>query len=203
MKKILALTVVGCCLILTSCNNTDVGVIGGEDGPTSIIVSGDKKATGKFGKQLEKRTIRMFNAGGELYYDTGVVNDTDGRCGTLSGELKKKAEENEIPKNSGEANFDADGYQNTSDNTKKVCIDGEWIIFKKYENRPENLDDYKYVFYMKGRLNNAEADSEIVVLTDDRDITFNDVYEPILSSQAYTNDDESSTVFNVFYTNVN
>jgi len=49
---------------------------------------------------------------------------------------------------------------------------------------PEDIDELKYCYYIKGHLNNAAIDSEIVVLTDSKDITFNDVYEPLLSSQA-------------------
>lgn len=44
MKRILTISILLCSLLLTACNNTSIGVIGGADGPTSIIVSngGDK-----------------------------------------------------------------------------------------------------------------------------------------------------------------
>lgn len=44
------------------------------DGPTAILV-GENNGTvkGQFGEQLEKRTVRMFNVNGELYYDSGLV----------------------------------------------------------------------------------------------------------------------------------
>ncbi len=44
MKRILTISILLCSLLLTACNNASVGVIGGADGPTSIIVSnsGDK-----------------------------------------------------------------------------------------------------------------------------------------------------------------
>ena len=38
------------------------------------------------------------------------------------------------------------------------------------------------LFNIKGHLNNAAVDSEIVVLTDNKNITFDDVYAPLLSS---------------------
>lgn len=38
MKRILAITLIVCCLFLTACNK-DIGIIGGADGPTSIIVT--------------------------------------------------------------------------------------------------------------------------------------------------------------------
>lgn len=42
MKRIITSTLIMSCLLLTACNNTSIGVIGGADGPTSIIVSEQK-----------------------------------------------------------------------------------------------------------------------------------------------------------------
>jgi len=39
MKRSITLIMALCCLILTACNNASIGVIGGADGPTNIIVS--------------------------------------------------------------------------------------------------------------------------------------------------------------------
>lgn len=39
MKRILTILIMLCSLLLTACNNASIGVIGGADGPTSIIVS--------------------------------------------------------------------------------------------------------------------------------------------------------------------
>lgn len=39
MKRILTILILLCSLLLTACNNASIGVIGGADGPTSIIVS--------------------------------------------------------------------------------------------------------------------------------------------------------------------
>ena len=39
MKRFITLTFIICSLLLTACNNTSIGVIGGADGPTKIIVS--------------------------------------------------------------------------------------------------------------------------------------------------------------------
>ncbi len=184
MKRIFMAFILVGSFILTACNATSIGVIGGADGPTAILVSGEnQRVKGQFGEQYEKRPIRMFNIDGELYFDSGLVSDATPRCGTLDGYFKKSASEGKIPKKNGEANFDVEGYQHATSITKEVNIDGEWVIFKKYENQPDNLDDYKYCFYIKGHLNNAAIDSEIVVLTDNKDITFSQVYEPLLSSQ--------------------
>ena len=39
MKRIISLSLIMCSLLLTACNDASIGVIGGADGPTSIIVS--------------------------------------------------------------------------------------------------------------------------------------------------------------------
>lgn len=185
MKKILPVILTA--LILSACDSTSIGIIGGADGPTSIVVSG------KFGEQYEKRPVRMFNIDGDLYFDSGLRSDLSPRCGTMDGRLVKSANEGEIPKNSGEANFDAEGYQNATAITKEVNVDGEWVIFKKYDKLGKSTDGLKYCFYIKGHLNNAAKDSEIIVLTDNKDVTFNDVYEPLLSSQ-YPGDDSKGII---------
>lgn len=189
MKKIFLLSVVSC-LLLTSCASSDVGIIGGADEPTDIYVKG------QFGEQYEKKPIRMFNIDGDLYYDSGIVSEMEPRCGTMDGNLKKTVEEGEIPQNSGDANFEADGYQHATSITKEVNINGEWIIFKKF--KPElasKIGKLKYCFYIKGHLNNAAIDSELVVLTDNKDITFSEVYEPMLSSQLDAGKDNGIVVF--------
>lgn len=165
-----------CLILLAGCVNDD---------STDVIGGTDMYISGKFGVQYEKKPMRMMNLDGELYFDSGLVSDMSPRCGTLDGNLTKTAFENEIPKGDGESNFDADGYQSASAITKEVPIDGNWVIFKKFSGLygvTTNLTDFKYCFYIKGRLNNAAIDSELVVLTNDEDITFSDVFEPMLSS---------------------
>ena len=141
----------------------------------------------------------MINIDGVLYYDSGLVSDMTPRCGTMDRRLKKTVNENEIPKNSGEANFDAEGCQNATNITKEVNIDGEWVIFKKYDTYGRTFDDLKYCHYIKGRLNNAATDSEVVVLSTNEDVTFNDVYEPYLSSQFIPNEDRGRVHHNRIY----
>ncbi len=185
MKRMITTTFLLCSLLLTACNDTSIGVIGGADGPTSIFISkSGGEARGQFGVQLEKKPVRMFNVDGVLYYDTGLEADEMPRCGTLDGKLRKTVNENEIPLTSGEANFETEGYQNATSITKEVCIDGTRIIFKKYDTYGRTFENLQYCYYMKGHLNNAAGDSEIIVLTEEEDITFNAVYAPLLSSQA-------------------
>ena len=136
---------------------------------------------GQFGEQIEKRPVRMINIDGELYYDSGRVSEKV-RCGVLDGALKKAANENEIPYNSGEANFEADGYQRVFDRIE-VYSDNKWLIFEKYDNQGISLDGMKYCFYLRGHLNNAAVDSEIIVLSENENVTFNNIYDPLLSSQ--------------------
>ena len=45
MKRIITLTFIICCLLLTACDNASIGVIGGADGPTKIIVSEKENST--------------------------------------------------------------------------------------------------------------------------------------------------------------
>ena len=184
MKRIITITLIMSCLLLTACNNASIGVIGGADGPTKIYISENGgKVKGQYGEQLEKKPVRMFNVNGDLYYDSGLVSEMTPRCGTMDGSLKKTVKENEIPLKSGEANFEIEGYQGATSITKEVNIDGEWVIFKKYDLYDHTLDSLKYCHYIKGHLNNAAVDSEIIVLSEKEEITFNDVYEPLLSSQ--------------------
>lgn len=183
MKRIFLLTLTLCCLLLTACDNASIGIIGGADGPTKIIVGNETdKVKGQFGEQLEKNPIRMFNVDGDLYYDSGLASENTPRCGTMDGNLKKTVKENEIPLKSGEANFEIEGYQNATSITKEVNIDGKWVIFKKYDLYDNKLDGLKYCYYIKGHMNNAAVDSEFVVLTDNVNVTFNDVISPMLSS---------------------
>lgn len=197
MKQIVTLTLILCCLLLSACDRANVGVIGGADEPTSILVGEtDEVVKGQFGEQYEKKPIRMFKVKGELYYDSGLVSDATPRCGTLDGNLTKSAAEGEIPRNDGEANFEATGYQSATNITKEVPIDGEWVIFKKFEPEISNeIGKLKYGFYIRGHLNNAAIDSELVVLTDNKEITFSQVYEPLLSSQHDAGKDNGLVVF--------
>lgn len=197
MKRILTISLLMCSLMLTACNDASIGVIGGADGPTKIIVGENNgNVKGQFGEQLEKKEIRMFNVDGDLYYDSGLVNDEVKKCGTMDGELKMTVPETEIPLKSGEANFEVDGYQNATSITKEVNIDGQWLIFKKYNLYDRALDGLKYCYYIKGHLNNAAVDSEMIVLSDFANVTFNDIHDPLLSSQYPSETSKGATHFN-------
>ena len=197
MKRIISLSLIMCSLFLTACNNTSIGVIGGADGPTAIFVGENNgKVKGQFGEQLEKKPVRMFNVDGDLYYDSGLVSEMTPRCGTMDGKLKKTVAETEIPLKSGESNFEIEGYQNATSITKEVNVDGEWVIFKKYDLYDNKLDGLKYCYYIKGHLNNAAVDSEMIVLSDYANVTFNDIHDSLLSSQYPSGTAKGATHFN-------
>jgi len=197
MKRIIILPFIVCSLLLTACSDASIGVIGGADGPTKIIVGENNgNIKGKSGEQLEKKEIRMFNVDGDLYYDSGLVSENTPRCGTMDGELKMAVSATEIPLKSGGANFEADGYQNATSITKEVNIDGQWLIFKKYDLYDRTLDGLKYCCYIKGHLNNAAVDSEMIVLSDYENVTFNDIYDPLLSSKYPAETSKGATHFN-------
>ena len=53
MKRILTISLLMCCLLLTACDNASIGVIGGADGPTSIFVA-ERKDDGVNSSDVEK-----------------------------------------------------------------------------------------------------------------------------------------------------
>ncbi len=172
MNKILAVFIL--ISLLSSCTPSDIGIIGGADGPTEIIL-------GKGTDELE--AIKMVNIEGELYYETGEDNETAGRCGTMDGSLHKAVGAYEIPKNHGEANFKSySGYQlGFGEGLIEIPIDDDWEIFKRLDTNSDVLK-YKYCYVLEGRLNNAKADSEFLVLANEMNITFSDAAYRMLGS---------------------
>lgn len=176
MRKILMILM--CCLLLCGCEKPNSKM--------PDLAAKTSSVAGKFGVQLEKHPLRMLNIDGTLYYDANLLSDIKVRCGVMDWALRKTVEIGEVPRESGTANFDCEGCQFATAITCEVLLDGEWRIFKKFENQTgetKDLTGFPYCFYIKGRLNNAEIDNELAVLTDDKDITFSDVFEPMLSSQ--------------------
>lgn len=178
MKRILLMGVLLGTLLLSGCmESKSIGIIGGADGPTKIYVSDEN------GEKSEKKPVRMMKIDGELYYDTGKVSDMTSRCGTLDGALTKAADLYEIPKKENSCNFDgAEGYQNASELTKEVPIDGEWVIFKKLHDPEKDLFQYKYGYNLKGTMPNASGESELMVLANDRNLDFERVTKSLYSS---------------------
>ena len=72
-------------------------------------------------------SVALTNNGESL-----LICDADGEK-IAAPQINKTIEEGMVPQNKGEANFQADGFQHATSITKEVCIDGEWIIFKKFK----------------------------------------------------------------------
>ncbi len=87
-----------------------------------------------------------------------------------------------------------EGYQHAISITKEVPIDGEWVIFRLFDDPELDMDVFKYCFYLKGRLSNGKKDREIVVLTANLDYNFEE-YKKILSSQLNPNNKKYKTTY--------
>lgn len=179
MKRLLIVIFLLLCLLLSACNNLSVGVIQGADGPTSIIV-GENDINEK-----PKQPIRIANVKGELYYEIDEESDVDARCGVMDGNLTKTAETIEIPKNDGETNFlEGNGYQiGKNKNTIEILINGDWEIFKKIETN-SNILKYNYCYIVEGVLPNSHDDSELLVLANTNDISFEEAAYQIFGSNS-------------------
>lgn len=141
---------------------------------------------------------RMAKVNGVLYYDTTKESETDARCGVTDGELKKVGEADVIPADNDTCNFDgANGYQvSATEGEIEICIDGKWIIFREVVIFEEDLADFKYCKYMQGTLPGAEIVDKILVLTSDRDATYNDVMTYYMN----TTTDEDSKYYPIYLT---
>lgn len=176
MKKMI-LFLAAACLLLTGCG--DVGVIGGADDPTQIIVS-EKNGAGSVAGAGEG--VRMVKQNGELYYDTGRENDMDGRCGVMDGHFTVGESLPCIPMKDNTSNFDAEqGYQLGSEDTIEIPIDGKWMVFQKLEAE-RDVSGYQYCLSLSGVMPNAEGESQFVVLTSDVDLSFERVSKSLYSS---------------------
>ncbi|MBE5039069.1 hypothetical protein [Ructibacterium gallinarum] len=171
---------------MTGCDAISIGMIGGSDGPTNVIVSSGKES--KY--RSEKEPVKVVKVGGFLYYETGEDNDISGRCGTLDGHFAKAAEKYEIPQNDNESNFELNdtncsGYQiGMAEDTIEIPIENDWEIFKKLYDPEKDLSQYKFIMKVEGKTEYSFGDAEYIVLTNDLDITANDIAKSYLSSQS-------------------
>jgi len=60
MKKTMILVAIAVSLLLTACGNSDIGIIGGADGPTSIIVK-EKNNASDWGKYVYKNYVNELS----------------------------------------------------------------------------------------------------------------------------------------------
>lgn len=181
MKQIFVISFLLACVLLSACNNSNIGVIGGADGPTSIIVGKNDNRNEK----TIKEPIRIVNVKGELYYDIDEESEIEARCGVMDGNFTKTVEIFEIPKNDGESNFsEGDCYQiGNYKNTIEILIEDDWEIFKKIDTNSDVLK-YKYCYIVEGVLPNSYDDSELLVLADTMDISFKEASYQIFGSNS-------------------
>ncbi len=191
MKRILTILLILICLLLSACCKHDSDSISRSQ---NIFSSGENY-------DFVKKPVRMLKAEGKLYYDSGKISDTSARCGTFDGELRQIGAEHEIPKKNNTCNFKgAAGYQNTTSITKEALIDGKWVIFKLFDDPELDMNVFDYCFYLKGRLPNAQSDSEIIALTQDINYDFSDYAKLTVQSKAPASLTENNylTTFRVY-----
>ena len=177
MKNLIVLIIFS--FLFSGCTNkSDIGVIGGADGPTEIIVSEANKVK----EYVKKEEMRIVKLNDSLYYEVDEDNENITQH-KFVGELKKTADRFEIPQNNGECNFkDGSTWRNgVSNDTIEVFIDDDWEIFAKIDTNTD-IFKYKYCYVVEGILPNARDDSEFLVLANDLNVTFEDASYKMLGA---------------------
>jgi hypothetical protein len=170
-------------LSVAGCQARSIGIIGGADGPTGIVV-GKGKDLKRY--RSEKEPVKAIMLDGSLYFETGEDSDVIGRCGTLDGSFKKTVDKWELPKNDNEANFelkskDYCGFQHGFvKGTIEVPIGDDWEIFRKCET-VQDISKYKYILKVEGEIPGND-DIEYIVLANKLDVTALEIAEADLSS---------------------
>ena len=120
---------------------------------------------------------KMAKVNGVLYYDIAKDGKTEASSDVVVGELSKAGEVDEIPVDDNTCNFDgATGWQLGEDEGEiEICVDGKWMLFRSIEVSTEEIEGFKYCKYMQGTLPDAEIVDKMLVLTNDRDATYNEV----------------------------
>lgn len=125
--------------------------------------------------------FEMMKLGGELYYNTERISESnEAAVDTLS----KDGQPGEVPKADNSCNFDdATGYRpGAVDGEIDVCIDDKWYVFKQVKGLTDEEKEYKYCKFMQGTLPGSQITDELLVLTDDKDKTYDDVMDFYLNS---------------------
>lgn len=170
MRKTLLYALCAAMALICGCTETpDIGVIGGADGPTKVYVRDTPSL------DYEKDDIKIARIDGALWYETDEESNAFQRCGVFDGKLEKTANKWEIPQNDGECNFgECEGYQfGATENTLEVFIDDEWKSFAKITTETDILG-YKYCCELEGEMPNSEHELELLVLSNEKNISFSD-----------------------------
>ncbi len=86
----------------------------------------------------DKKLVMIDN---KLYYDTGKVSEAGPRCGVMDGRITSHTEENLIPTENNQSNFEGDyEYQYGLYGTIDFAIDNKWITFKPLNQSIDFLD---------------------------------------------------------------
>lgn len=165
-------------LFLSACQSQSIGIIGGADGPTSVIVSENIHKT-----EYTKESVRLVRLDRAIYYETGQKSDVQERCGVMDGSFSMTADCFELPQGDFESNFDeATAYQlGTTTDTIEICIDDSWKVFNKIQTHAEVLQ-YRYGYIVEGTLPNAAKPSRLLVLADEEDVTFDEAAYVVFGS---------------------
>lgn len=105
-------------------------------------------------------------------------------AGVMDGTLEKSCDTDEIPNEDGKCNFEgATGWQmGETEDEIEICVDGNRKVFKKIDDLFTDLTRYKYCKRMRGTLPKSEIADDLLVLTNDRDLNYNDVMNYYMSS---------------------
>lgn len=78
----------------------------------------------------DRRPMVMIN--GELYFDTNLESDFNGRCGVMDGKISSTVDGTEIPTQDNQSNFGTGyEYQFIDENNIDIYINEKWIRFEK------------------------------------------------------------------------
>ncbi len=174
MRKSIIL-LVALALVFCGCESKSIGVIGGADGPTAILVTDGNE---------DISSVRMIFTEGNFYYDTGApVKYT--ASGVIERVLEKTADPFGVPQGEGSANFDGKNmmFQPCTPITKQVYVNGAGTVYRKVESYGENLGKYKFCYRVTGRHPNAAKDSQYLVMANEPGINFERITKYFFSSQ--------------------
>ena len=161
MKKLLIFLCVSV-MLLTSCGK-DIGIIGGADGPTAIIVADG----------TEVDTLNMVKIDGKLYYETGRDSNALITIGRVSGDILDRIDGSSIPQNECETNFPAYAYITVDEETVAILEGDDCEEFKKL---PDDVDVSKYSYALKVEVDSL-VDKEYKILANSPYVTKAEVEE--------------------------
>lgn len=177
MKRVVFI-VISAVLLLGACgSNKPKGINGGMDSAENAV-TGNKGSRAAY----ERESVRMVKIDGKLYYETGEDSLFEIYREAFDGKLVKGADKYEIPQGDGEANFSCSGYYvGDRENTIEIPIGDDMEIFEKINTGADVLK-YRYCYILEERAANAADESELLVLSNDMETTFDEAEYKMLGS---------------------